>query len=196
MISLGGQPDGIMHGSAWSAGGDYKNGNFYVGAAYTIVHDPANTWFDGTVTAANNVIWGSYAVAAKRLRIAGVAASYKLKDVTMNAGLTDTVFTDGFHGSDVRFDNYYLSAQYQISVALWLKAYAYYTTSKRGATGTGPNYEQGNISLTYDLSKRTDVYGMIAFQHATGGFQAQLNQESPSSNSNQAAIRLGIVTRF
>jgi general bacterial porin, GBP family len=194
--SPGGQPGSIANQSVWSAGANYINGPLYIGASYTSARDPETSWYDGTVSASSNSLYGAYASAASRFSLSSLGVTYTFPSVTLNAGVTNALFTDGFDNADVRFDTYFLSAQYSVSVPLVLKAYAYYTTSKKYATSSGPDYEQVNLIAEYRLSKRTSVYGGMALMHATDGAVAQLDDESASSNSNQFTARIGVLTRF
>jgi predicted porin len=194
--SLGGQPGSIANESVWSSGANYKHGPLYIGASYTSARNPETSWYDGTVTASSNSIFGAYAVAASRFSLASLGVTYTFPAVTLNAGITNAMFTNGFDNADVRFDTYFVSAQYRVTVPLVLKAYVYYTTSTKYATGSGPNYEQANLIAEYKLSKRTSVYGGVAYLHATDGAIAQLDDEAASNNSNQFTARVGLLTRF
>lgn len=57
------------------------------------------------------------------------------------------------------------------------------------------NYKahQVNLTLDYGLSKRTDLYTSVTWQHAIGnGAQAQIILNGPSDNANQMAFRIGM----
>lgn len=194
--SLGGQPGSIAAQSALSAGANYSQGPLYIGAAYTSVKSPESSWYGGTVTASSNSIFGAYAAAASRFSLSSLGITYTFPTLVLNAGITNAMFTGGFEHADVRFDTFFVSGQYAITPPLILKGYLYYTTSKKYATNSGPNYEQANLIAEYKLSKRTSVYGGVAYLHATDGAIAQLDDESASNNSNQFTARIGILTRF
>jgi predicted porin len=63
-------------------------------------------------------------------------------------------------------------------------------------------YQQGDIGARYYLSKRTQLYVIGLYQHASGvdssGKQAvaNINGLSASSTSNQVAALVGITHRF
>jgi predicted porin len=66
----------------------------------------------------------------------------------------------------------------------------------------GAHYNQGALGADYFLSKRTDVYLIGVYQHATGVDStgktavAAINGLSASSNSNQFTARVGIRHKF
>ncbi|WP_321896954.1 porin [Burkholderia cepacia] len=60
----------------------------------------------------------------------------------------------------------------------------------------GKTYTAAGLSNLYRLSVRTMLYAELTYQHAGGGAQAALLSLSPSSNSNQAAVRIGIQHFF
>lgn len=72
-----------------------------------------------------------------------------------------------------------------------------------GAEGkASATYHQGSLGLDYFLSKRTDVYTIVVYQHASGtdslgqSAVAQIAGQTPSATDNQAAVRVGIRHRF
>ncbi|PFW66014.1 porin, partial [Bacillus sp. AFS075960] len=69
--------------------------------------------------------------------------------------------------------------------------------------GASAHWNQGNLALDYALSKRTDVYGLVIYQKASGNnVQAQIGSStsyfntSGNGSSNQIAARVGIRHKF
>jgi predicted porin len=66
----------------------------------------------------------------------------------------------------------------------------------------GAKYELASLGADYFLSKRTDVYALAVYEHASG--TDSLNQPAvaaitgmtPSTTNNQVAVRLGIRHKF
>jgi predicted porin len=53
------------------------------------------------------------------------------------------------------------------------------------------------LSADYFLSKRTDLYALLNYEHVQGGdATATLFTAAPSSGSNQTIVSLGIRHRF
>lgn len=60
----------------------------------------------------------------------------------------------------------------------------------------GKTYTTAGLSNLYHLSVRTMLYAELTFEHAGGGAQAALLSLSPSSNSDQTAVRIGVQHFF
>ncbi|MGF6439527.1 porin [Paraburkholderia youngii] len=60
----------------------------------------------------------------------------------------------------------------------------------------GKTYTTAGLSNLYHLSVRTMLYAELTYQHAEGGAQAALLSLSPSSNSDQASVRIGVQHFF
>jgi predicted porin len=66
----------------------------------------------------------------------------------------------------------------------------------------GATYNQVAASATYSLSRRTVVYAMATYQHASGTDSknepavAAINLQSASTSNNQSFVRVGLRTKF
>jgi len=97
--------------------------------------------------------------------------------------------------------------KYQMTPA-WLAGVAFdYTngnsvTRANGASESGAKYYQYALGTDYFLSKRTDVYVMGVYQHASGtdstgnSAVASINGLTSSSTNNMFAARVGIRHKF
>ncbi|AME27730.1 MULTISPECIES: porin [Burkholderiaceae] len=227
LYSLGGVAGSFGTNRIWSVGGGYASGPFTVGAGYLNAHNP-NTSFYGSnpnggpattnnlgglgsaTSAESNPVYAGFA-SAKTLQIAAVAAAYTFGPATLGLGYSNTRFQDlgspsgpnplGYSGKAV-FHNAEVNAKWQVSPAFLLGA-AFDYTKGSGANGqSGQKYELTSIGADYFLSKRTDVYTVAVYEHASG--TDSLNQPAvatitgmtPSATSKQVAVRVGIRHKF
>ncbi|MCA3868399.1 MAG: porin, partial [Burkholderia sp.] len=98
--------------------------------------------------------------------------------------------------SRASFDNYEANVTYLVTPAVSLGAAYTYTAAPDA------KYQQFNVGAQYFLSKRTTLYMVGIYQHASGldsyGRQAvaQINQTTPSSAASQLLVRLGLLVKF
>nr|WP_233833342.1 porin [Paraburkholderia sp. ZP32-5] len=109
-------------------------------------------------------------------------------------------------GSSTSFNSVELNFKYQLTTSVLLGAA--YNWVKGGSVTTasgkelGATYNQIAAGADYFFSKRTDVYAVGVYQHASGtdstGQQAHASIDglTPSSTSNQLALRVALRTRF
>jgi predicted porin len=85
--------------------------------------------------------------------------------------------------------------------------YSYTRATQSNGISSSAKYHQVTLSQYYSLSKRTGLYALEAYQHATGntlnkaGFiQAATTQigdgVAAGSNQNQVAVGVGMIHRF
>lgn len=229
MYSLGGVAGHPGQNQVWSAGLGYSAGYFSLGAAYLNARNP-NVSFYGTNPNAGNAsvnnigslgsatspqtspIFGGYA-SASTLQIAAAGASYQLGPVTLGTVYSNVQFRGlgstsvsgpnpfGYHGT-ATFNNAEASVKWQISPAL-VSGLEYVYTRNSGADGhPGATYQQGSAGVDYSLSKRTDVYTFLVYQHASGtdsynqSAVANITGVTASSNNHQVAVRVGLRHKF
>ncbi|WP_321800558.1 porin [Caballeronia sp. J97] len=230
LYSLGGVPGSVGRNQLWSAGFNYSNGPFGIAAAYLNARNPNFSFFgtnpnNGTTVASNNfgsagsatapevnTIQAGYA-SANTAQIIAAGASYKIGAATLGAvysnvqyrGLGNTATSGpnplGYTGSAV-FNTAEGNFKYQITPAL-LAGAAYVFTKNSGAGGLGHAiYQQGSTGLDYFLSKRTDTYMILVYQHASGTDSlgrpaiANIMGQTASASNHQVALRLGIRHKF
>ena len=182
---------------AYSFGVNYANGPFALGAAYTDIRFPSQSSPAFSTTIAN-ISTGNI----RDLRTYGVGGRYIFGPATAWALWTRTQFTPVAAGASGTFYNAYEAGlKYAFTPAL--SAAAGYTYTNATQNGGSAHWNQGNLGLDYALSKRTDVYGLVVYQKASGNnVQAQIGSStsyfntSGTGSSNQLAARVGIRHKF
>ena len=196
----GAPANGTIAGSsrAYSFGANYANGPISVGAAYTDIRYPSQAVPPFSTTIAN-VSTGN----VRDLRTFGVGGRYAIGAATLWALYTNTRF-ETVTGAATTFTAYDAGAKYAFTAALTVGAG--YTYMHLGDASSG-HWNQGNLSVDYALSKRTDVYALSIYQIASGrngtqDVQAQIGSStsffgpSGSCANSQLAFRVGVRHRF
>ncbi len=221
MYALGGVAGATGAGQTWSGAATWSGGPFSVAAGY-IRMDNGNTAASRGVTLANPTgTWGSGATSdgtidsqinrgyasAKSISITSAAAQYVTGPFTFNARYSFAQYKpDGFSAfsQQEKFQVAGAYAGYQITPAM-LVGLAYNYT--HGAGDTSANYHQVSLGGDYNLSKRTDLYLIGAYQHASGTQRtsATTTQDAGASvgsygfdagSDHQEIISLGIRHKF
>jgi predicted porin len=197
MYSFGGQAGSFGRDSMWSLGGSYASGPLYVGFGMTYARQPGDR-SQGTFWKDTNSAVGAYALAAHSFLTVGGGASYKFGPVKLSADITSAQYKQGFEGQDVHFMNYEVNGVYYFTPALSAGVGVTYTDGKIDATNGDPRYLQYNATMTYSLSKRTQVYAFGTFQRALRDAPfAQVTQFiSASSGQKQGALGIGLRQTF
>ncbi|MEM5343961.1 porin [Paraburkholderia azotifigens] len=223
MYSLGGVAGATGRNQIWSLGAGYNNGPLVLGAGYLNVRDP-NTSFWGNVPSSganptNNIgkvtgVQGNPVISgfasANSYQVGGAGGAYTFGAATVgvtysfiqfgNLG-TENVTAPAYRGS-ATFNNGEINFKYQLTPALVLGAAYDYTRLASFNGHGGAHYNQGALGADYFLSKRTDVYLIGVYQHASGtdstGQQAvaSINGLTPSNSNNQLTARVGIRHKF
>lgn len=183
---------------AYSFGVNYATGPFGIGAAYTDIHFPGSATPAFSTSIANVATGGS-----KDLRTFGLGANYKFAAATVFALWTNTRF-EAISGATSKFNTYEIGGKYAFTPAI--TGGLGYTYMKLTDSAQG-KWQQVDASADYALSKRTDVYVLGIYQHASGKngttpVQAQIGSStsyfgtSGNGTSNQIAARVGIRHKF
>ena len=210
LYGFGGVAGDFAANSAVSVGLRYQQGGLVFDAAYEKVNNPGVAVYGATsnpspdqsfATALPTPIWGGYQ-SAEKLQIYGAGAGYTLGNATLRFVYTNTRFeeiTETLHtpylGQAV-FQNYEANVQYQFTPAVNVGVSYTYTDAP------GAKYQQINFGAQYFLSKRTTVYAIAVYQHASGidsygqPAVAQINEVAPSSTPNQFLVRAGLLFKF
>jgi len=191
----------------WSAGGDYTYGGLHVAAAYLYAREPAQQFADGHFVANTvgdaigaNGPW-SYVGNPDNERILGVGATYAFSSLTLAGLYTRTKF-DGANGTQgtVAFDNYDVSFRYLLTPAWKLIGGYLYTAGRIGYLNQKIEFHRVAAGIDYSLSKRTEVYAVVAAQQATGDAKGadlyQGTEANMSSTNRQTGVRVAIIHRF
>uniref|UniRef100_UPI0035CC566B porin n=1 Tax=uncultured Caballeronia sp. TaxID=1827198 RepID=UPI0035CC566B len=228
--SLGGAPGSVGKDQIWSLGAGYIPGPVSLGLGYINARNPNFSFYGsipsaGTTLTSNNIgSLGSATTPVSNPAIAGYAsasttqiiaagAAYQLGAATLGATYSNTQFRGlgssgssgpnpfGYSGT-ATFNNAEANFKYQITLA-FLAGVAYnYTHSTRSGGIAGATYHQASTGADYFLSKRTDLYAIVVYQHANGTDSlaqpavATITGQTPSSNNHQIALRIGMRHRF
>ncbi|RKF33372.1 porin [Paraburkholderia fungorum] len=230
LYSLGGVPGSVGRNQIWSLGAGYTAGSLALGVGYLNARNPNFSYFGtnpsaGTALTSNNMgALGSATSAQSNPVVAGYAsasttqviaagASYVIGSATLGATYSNTQFRGlgntgssgpnpfGYSGT-ATFNNAEANFKYQISLAL-LAGGAYDYTRSSGASGrAGATYQQASVGTDYFLSKRTDVYAIVVYQHASGTDSlnqpavASITGQTASANNHEVLVRLGLRHKF
>ncbi|CAG9201757.1 Outer membrane protein OmpU [Paraburkholderia tropica] len=171
----------------------YHNGPFAIGAAMTDINgttiNPAGiglAYAFGTSTAST----ASSGIELRNLTTSAIGAAYQMGPARFVASYSYVHFI-ALDGAKDRLQTGDVGVMYDIRPDLNVAAdYGY-------SVGLGGRWHVYNAMINYFLSKRTTVYLDADFEHVTGAGQvAQLLYASPSSNSDQLALRVGISHKF
>ncbi|CAG9244658.1 porin [Paraburkholderia unamae] len=219
--SFGGQSGNFTGNQIWSLGAGYNNGPLALGVGYLNARTPNtsgglfnNGGTASPLTAVSNPIYGGYAT-ANTYQVIGAAGAYTFGAATFgltysnisfrNLGTTGTTRFET--GSNASFNNVEANFKYQFTPA-WLAGFSFdYTdghsaTLANGTSQSGAKYFNYALGTDYFLSKRTDVYLIGVYQHATGtdssgnSAVASINGLTPSSTNNVFTARVGIRHKF
>jgi predicted porin len=217
MYAFGGVAGQTGSGQTWSGAATFATGPFSVAAGYfranngntlasrTVAGTPGwnGSTSDGTF---DNQINGAYA-AAKSIGIASVAAQYVAGPFTANVRYSNAQYkpdaNSGF-GSTEKFHVIGAYLGYQATPAMLVGVGYTYTKANGDSSAT---YHQASIGGDYNLSKRTDIYLVGAYQHASGQQRASdgtlVNAGAAigsygynSATSSQEIVSLGIRHKF
>ncbi len=214
LYSFGGVAGSFGQNSIWSLGAGYANGPFNAGIGYVTAKNPNISYYGNNATSsttANNdpypLVYSGYASAAEQ-RIFSAGTAYSVGSATIGGTYSNIAFVGVPSAStgvgqalneNARFNNVEANFKYQITPALVAGVALDYT---RGYNINHAQYKQGTIGVDYFLSKRTDVFANVTYQHAQGTdstgapARAVISTVSPSSDSNQVASVIGIRHKF
>ncbi|KVE73065.1 porin [Burkholderia vietnamiensis] len=220
LYSFGGQAGQFSKNQVWSLGAGYNNGPLVLGVGYLNARTPANYGgifntgsSDPTASGkpvVSSPVYGTYANSANTYQVIGAGGAYTFGAATIGATYSNTKFKGFSAGSytnqTATFNNGELNFKYQLTPALILGAAYDYTQGSKIDGNSAAKYHQGSLGVDYFLSKRTDVYVIGVYQHASGNVldskgnvapaTAAINGLDASSTSNQVAARVGIRHKF
>jgi predicted porin len=210
LLSLGGVAGNFSQGRGEGLSLTYTGGPVTAAAALLRLNNPATSLYDATATPVagttftnpiTNPTFSGY-VSAHTLQIAGGGANVSVVNAVFGVLYTNTRFEDvvptsstPFSGT-ATFNSIEANATYRITPAVMVGAAYNYTKAESA------KYSQVNLGAEYDLSKRTVLYTIAAWEHAIGTDStgkpavAALAFVTPSSTDNQVVVRVGIRHSF
>jgi predicted porin len=226
LYSFGGVAGNTSKNQIITAAAGYSGGPLRVGVGFLSAFDPnISMWgsqpnaggvttnnlgsFGSATTPEKNPVIAGYA-SAHREQIFGAGASYTFARATFGLVYTDTRFIGlgssegpnplGYSGS-ATFDVVEANVSYQVNVPISVGVSSSYTSAS-GPDANKAHYAQVNAGVHYALSKRTDMYMVVAYQHASGvdslgqSAVASINGMTPSGSKQQVVDAVGIAHRF
>ncbi|MDE1180822.1 porin [Paraburkholderia sp.] len=229
VYSVGGVAGSVTQKQIYSLGAAYAQGPLSVAVAYLNARDPNFSFYGsqanaGTTAASNNLGGvGSATTAqsvptiagyasAKTLQIIATGASYKVGAATFNVVYTNTQFkhlgnlADGpnpfNYSGNATFNSAEASMSYRFSPA-WSAGASYDYTHNSGASNRGSaTYHLLATGADYTLSRLTDIYGVLVYEHAAGTDSlgqpavAALTGQTPSASNHQLGVHISLRHRF
>ncbi|WP_250528458.1 porin [Caballeronia sp. GAWG2-1] len=220
MYSFGNVAGTMSRNAIWGLAGSYSQGPITVAAGYQSTHNPNYSFWgnkaNDSSTASNmrSPVFVGYSAAGQQ-DILGAGLSYALGPATLGFIYSNTRFRDmgsvavsgltaqqaALRGT-ASFNSYEANGRYMVSPSLLL-GLAYIYTRGGGAGGIeGANYHQVNVGADYFVSKRTDLYAVVAYEQVAGFDStgkpavAALVGTTPSSTSKQTVAVVGIRHKF
>ena len=202
LYAFGGVPGQFSEGSAYSLGVRYDEGDLKMAAVYTSVRNPAffdpygqlgvSTFLGQATTANGEDAYPEGTFALDRQSSAEFGVSYKFGQLTAASNITATTFKG--YGASQTLWIYEAGLIYSFSPQIQgIAAYEYERTD-------GAHWNQPTVGAYYLLSKRTSFYAAASYQIASGQVVAQQGQDfywyTPSSNHEQASVRLAVIHAF
>jgi predicted porin len=224
MYGLGGVAGDFTRNQTWSVGAGYETGPFAIATAYMNVRNPNVSFFGNSTTgtpsaAAANIsspVYSGFA-SAHTYQVIAAGGAYKFGNATLGATYSNIQFSNlgdtansgvnpsGYTGS-VHFNNAEVNVQYRFTPSFSMTAAYDYMKGSSVTSATGENggatYHQGVLSADYLLSKRTDVYVMGVYQHASGTDSrnrpavAAINGLTASTGDSQTTVHVGLRHKF
>jgi predicted porin len=205
------QAGGFANNREYSLGAAYQFQGLRVAAAYAQQNNPLagnggatdgsylGAGANGVATLLNGGIPAT--IGNFRQRSYGAGASYAFGPAQVGAVWTQARLDNAQAQASVRADNYEVNAKYNLTPALGL-GLAYTFTDQRGSVlgaNVGARFHQIGAQADYSLSKRTDVYAQVVYQHSSAAGAAAIYNGTftgVSSSDNQTAATIGLRHRF
>lgn len=218
--SFGGIAGNFSQNQIWSLGAGYNNGPLTLGVAYLNARTPSNAgglFGNNTTTttpsAVTSPVYSGF-TSANTYQVIGAGGAYTIGAATIGATYSNVSFrnlgangtTIFNHGENAHFNNAEVNFKYQFTPSLLAGVAFDYTDGGSVATAAGGSvsakYFQYSAGVDYFLSKRTDVYAIGVYQHASGTNStggpavAAINGLTQSATPNQVTARIGIRHKF
>jgi predicted porin len=214
---FGGVPGSVQRGSLISAALRYDGGPLAIGAAYLRMYNTGNTvGFDPNASSQfpHSALNNGY-LSARVVQQVAAAANYTVGDFVFGLSYSNVVYQPDGHslfGDAAVFNTYGALVSYRVSTAGDLAAgYSYTRASSANGIDDAARYQQVSLKELYHLSKRTTLYALQAYQHASGktlgvGGSGDIidarpivgdsQNTTPSSTPNQFVAMFGLAIAF
>ena len=207
MYAFGGVAGSTGQGQTWSGAATYANGPFSVAAGYIRMDNTgestaarATAGWSATSDGTFNSINLPYQT-ARSIGIASIGAQYVIGPITTGLRYSNAQYKpDAYSAAGfTATERYNVGAgfvNYQLTPAALLGLG--YTFTHGSGNGESASYNQISLGGDYNLSKRTDVYLVGAYQRAsgTGAVATVADYDEFSASNSQAIVSLGIRHKF
>ena len=218
MYALGGVPGSTNAGATWSVGAQYLFGAAGVGVGFARFNNAtegggawssSSTAYSGTGEQGESSITNGYQNAAAQQRFA-VTGGYQFSpqwDVSASYSNVQYIAGPNSGFSTTAIFNTGGAVLHYRPVTSWDLAAGYSYTRATQANGVedAASYQQINLTELYNVSKRTRIYVLEAFQRANGQTinggkvvtaTAAIGEQSAASSRSQFAATIGINHTF
>jgi predicted porin len=205
MYAFGGVAGSTGSGQTWSGAATYANGPFSVAAGYIRMDNTGESKAARTAAGWSATSDGTFNSinlpyeTAKSIGIASIGAQYVIGPVTAGLRYSNAQYKPDAYSAFASTERYNVGAgfvNYQLTPAALLGLG--YTFTHGSGNGDSASYNQISLGGDYNLSKRTDLYLVGAYQRATGtGAVASVaDYDEFSASNSQAIVSLGIRHKF
>ncbi|WP_330555558.1 porin [Burkholderia multivorans] len=223
--SMAGVPGSINQGSTWSAALQYLHGPFGIAAGFQRINNSTpggGAWgADSTANTAGepgvSAINFGYRNAQAQQRVAVTGGWQITQTVDISASYSNVQYIPGINSGyhDLAIFNTVGATVHWKPTPVWDLAggYAFTAATKANGISQPARYNQFSLSQYYSLSKRTGVYAVEGYQHASGktfnvdsnGVGSIINavasvgdgmNGTPSTTGNQVVVGVAMIHRF
>jgi predicted porin len=176
-------------GMTWGGAATYNNGPLGLAASYLYTNNPSANRATGWNSPSSDTLFNSpinigYQT-AHSIGIARAAGQYVFGPFTVGASYSNAQYRNDGNSLFTSKETYNVGngfLNYQLTPAMLLGLGYTYT---HASGDTSANYHQASLGADYSLSKRTDVYAVGAYQHASG---TQRNADGTTTSDAQASV--------
>jgi predicted porin len=185
MLGLGNTTN-FSDGRTMSFGANYTNGPFNAAAVYSNEHNQAMSISTMGFTTFQGMPATTYT--ADKVENMGAGLSYQFGKLLVHGLYTRVKLQTG--GYSDTYQSWDAGANYQFT--------PFNTVAGGAATTTlaGKRWTQFELGDIYALSKSTQLYANVLYEHGTGGANAAFFTAGVSSNANQVIVLTGIHHSF
>ncbi|SAL82045.1 porin [Caballeronia choica] len=180
-------------GHTWGGAATYNNGPFAIAASYLYANNqsagrptPAGGgWNSPSSDSLFNTPINIGYQTASAIGIARAAAQYAFGPFTFGASYSNAQYKNDGNSLFNQYEKFDVGngfVNWQLSPALLLGLGYTYTHAHGDTSAT---YHQASLGSDYSLSKRTDVFALAAYQHASG---TQKNADGTTTSTAQASV--------